>query len=97
MGQNSSADWGVSMDNQFREAVIPRLREVVGQEELSGGLFLREIGGGLVRGYCPGKVVWGDLSWGVDVLHSIIKTLAINENFVSVKRVQSTMNEMELI
>jgi len=81
------------MDNQFREAVIPRLREVVGREELSGGLFLREIGGGLVRGKLSGETCPG----GVDVLHSIIKTLAINENFVSVKRVQSTMNEMELI
>ena len=64
---------------------------------MEAGLVLREIGGGLVRGLLSGGVVWGDLSWGVDVLHSIIKTLAINENFVSVKRVQSTVNEMELI
>src|SRR6218665_1436284 len=43
---------GVSMANQFRETVIPRLTEVVGRE-LSGGV-LREIGGGLVRGgRCP--------------------------------------------
>src|SRR6218665_2310881 len=28
---------GVSMANQFREAVIPRLTEVVGRGELSGG------------------------------------------------------------
>src|SRR6218665_2232599 len=97
MGQNSSGDWGVSMANQFREAEIPRLREVVGREELSGGLVLREIGGGLVRGLLSGESCLGGLVLGVDVQHSIIKTLAINENFVSVKRVQSTMNEMELI
>src|SRR6218665_2522972 len=53
------------MANQFREAVIPRLTDVVGRGDLSGGLVLREIEGGdlsgelLSGGSCP-----GDLSGG---------------------------------
>src|SRR6218665_3866534 len=61
------------MGNQFREALIPRLTEVVGRGGVvRGGIVLREIGGGLVRGCCcpggscPGGLVRG----GVDVLHS---------------------------
>ena len=54
------------MANQFQEAVIPRLTEVVGRGGVvRGGLVIREIGGGLVRGCCcPGGVVQGELSGG---------------------------------
>ena len=59
------------MANQFREAVIPRLTEVVGRGELSGGTCPTRNR----RGTCPGVVVRGELSagglsGGLDVLHS---------------------------
>src|SRR6218665_1257346 len=66
------------MANQFREAVIPRLTEVVGR----GGVVRGTCPTRNRRGTCPGVVVRGDLSGGtcpgVDVLHSLVTPVEFN-------------------
>src|SRR6218665_266048 len=66
------------MANQFREAVIPRLAEVVGRGELCGGTCPTRNR----RGTCPGLLLSGGncprgLVRRVDVLHSLKSTALV--------------------